>query len=286
MFLDFPKSCKLRLFLPDSLLENENTLMLKTLKIGSLARIFCIFRINEIFFYNNSGTFKDKKTIEDVLNHLSVAPYLRKYFPKSPLLKFSGILNPLQAPNHIGVIQGEVIYKEGIIKKTTVTSNSAKYEVDIGLKKSEIINIDTKCGNNLSEGEIVIVKINSNGSKIFKLKGIDKFWKYRFSFLLEPLSSFIKKSNKNDTFIIGTSRYGEKINDKQNIIQIKNALDVGKTVELLFGPLKGSFMKYLLKDLHVSDKVDNWINFVPNQGTKTIKLEEAILSTLSILNTL
>ena len=62
----------------------------------------------------------------------------------------------------------------GIIKKTTVNSNSAKYEVDIGLKKSAIINIDTKCGDNLSEGEIVIVKINSNGSKIFKLKGRKK----------------------------------------------------------------------------------------------------------------
>jgi hypothetical protein len=283
MFLDFPKSCKLRLFLPDSLLENETTLMLKTLKIGAIARIFCIFRINDILFYDNSGKTKDKKIIEDILNHLSIAPYLRKYFPMSPLLKFSGILNPLQAPNHIGVKHEDVTYKEGIIKKTIVTSNSIKYDIDIGMKKSEIINISTNCGNTLSEGEIVIVRINNNGSKIFKLKGNNLFWKFHFSFLLESLSSFIEKNKKNDTFIIGTTRYGEKINNKLNIMEIKTALDTGKKVELLFGPLKGSFKKYLIKG---SDNVDIWINFVPDQGTVTVKLEEAILSTLSILNTL
>ena len=69
-------------------------------------------------------------------------------------------------------------------------------------------------------------------------------------------------------------------------MEIKTALDTGKKVELLFGPLKGSFKKYLIKNMHGSDNVDIWINFVPDQGTITVKLEEAILSTLSILNTL
>lgn len=286
MFLDFPKPFKLRLFLPDSLLENENTLMLKTLKIGFMARIFCIFRINEIFFYDDSGNFKDKRIIEDVLNHLSMAPYLRRYFPMSPSLKFSGILNPLQAPNHIGVNQRGVIYKEGIIKKTTVSSNSTKYEVDIGKKKNEIVKTETKCRNSLSEGDLVIVKINNDMAKIIKLNGNDMFWKYYFSFLLEPLSSFIEKNKKNETFIMGTTRYGKNINHEQNKVEIKTALNAGKKIDLLFGPLKGSFKEYLQKKMHGSDNVDIWINFLPDQGTLTVKLEEAILGTLSILNTL
>jgi hypothetical protein len=79
--------------------------------------------------------------------------------------------------------------------------------------------------------------------------------------------------------VIGTSR------DAVSIISIldeaKDSLKGSKRVAILFGgPYSG------LHDLIDERDVDLMVNTVPKQGTKTVRTEEAVLSTLSVFNLL
>ena len=49
---------------------------------------------------------------------------------------------------------------------------------------------------------------------------------------------------------------------------------------MAFGPIKGSFKDFIKN----TKLVHLWVNMIPNQGTKTVKLEEAVHTALSITN--
>ncbi len=73
---------KISVLLPDSMLMNEDTLLLKTRKIGIVARVATMFRIEEILFYKDTGSNEDRNILEDICHHITCPPYLRKYTPR------------------------------------------------------------------------------------------------------------------------------------------------------------------------------------------------------------
>lgn len=105
---------------PGSILENAQTPPLQTYLAGQIARAACIFQVDEIVVYDDYGnTASAKKSkLEDIngvttarqscvqlgriLQYLECPQYLRKhFFPIHKDLKYSGLLNPLDAPHHL-----------------------------------------------------------------------------------------------------------------------------------------------------------------------------------------
>lgn len=105
---------------PGSILENAQSLELRTYLAGQIARAACMFQVDEVVVFDDYGDIANTKkaTIEDVdglkttrhcciqlgriLQYLECPQYLRKhFFPIHNDLKFAGILNPLDAPHHL-----------------------------------------------------------------------------------------------------------------------------------------------------------------------------------------
>ncbi|MHA1727164.1 MAG: putative RNA uridine N3 methyltransferase [Promethearchaeota archaeon] len=287
MFDSFLKSSNVTLLLPDSLLENEQTLMLKTLKIGVFARIFCLFRIKNVYFYKNSTNKTDQTILKEIFSFLNIPPYLRKKGKKNRYLKFAAILPPIQSPSHLGVEYNNTIFKEGqILDKITTKLKFTELKIDLG--QENIVNIKEKTENvtKLNKYKNVIVKINDQETLLHEFTDSIIFWKSNVHFLTTSISHFLQKKIKQDNLIIGASKSGEIIDLNQSFLKSEWKKNQSRKILLLFGPIKGDLKSFIIRK-HVSlDIIDKWINLIPNQGTKTVKLEEALICSLSIFNLL
>lgn len=119
--------------IPGSILDNAQSQELRTYLAGQIARAACIFRIDEVVIFDDIGTQNqamnakraklddDANTDETVqhcclqlariLQYLECPQYLRKFFfPIHKDLRFSGLLNPLDAPHHLRQ-QNEFIFR-------------------------------------------------------------------------------------------------------------------------------------------------------------------------------
>ena len=93
----------LSIAIPDSSLQDESTLLYKTKKVSIIARACAIFKINQIIIYKDkSGNKNDSMLLSTLLKYLDTPQYFRRQlFPKSKFLSYSGVLQPLNIPNHL-----------------------------------------------------------------------------------------------------------------------------------------------------------------------------------------
>lgn len=273
------KKQKLWIALPDSLLSDTLSLRDKTVKLGTISRICSIFRVNKIFFYHDQTyNSQDFDLIKIILEYLNTPQYLRKYlFSKRNELQYAGLLPPLRTPHH-KLIEKLSEIKIGDIREGIVRKKGRNYYVDVGLSK--MIPID---GVN-SEGSKISVKFTSAfpniRCKLIDRNDVNLYWGYEVK-EAGSLKNLIKSINA-DLCII-TSRKGIPINK----IWKKLISDTQKSfsIILVFGSPKSSIQNILLNDGVKPEDLSKYIlNILPNQGTATIRTEEALLGALSILN--
>ncbi len=264
---EFQNTSRFSILLPDSLLTNEDTLLLKTRKLGQILRTVTMFRIQQLYFYNDSGSSKDKKILHDIMTYMLDPPYLRKYHPSLPNLRYTAILPPLHAPSHIG-LQHEV---STFLAGKVVSSNKSKVRIDIG--KKNLIEISHR--SSAVKGDNVIVKTNNQTHFIELVQFTPGYWKTEFHISNATIEEFLRKNT--DFFVIGATRSGQQLNC--TILQTLQSQNK-QLFLIIFGPIRGSLKGYIKNH----ELVDKWINFIPSQGTKTVKIEEALHSSLSILN--
>jgi len=262
--------------IPDSALSDEKTLENKTRKISSIARSCGIFRINEIIIYRDGKKNEtDLKLFVTILKYLETPQYFRKNtFGKTNLLKFVGVLPPLKIPNQIGTPNPEEI-KKNEIREAVVVRVKGQKGVDIGV--GQVINYHSKH----DIGKRIIVKIK-NTFPNFSVKEITKneisnYWSYN---VRQSGNLFSLLSSWNGIKIL-TSRKGKQLNQQQHIDELRKS---NKAILVVFGSTD--------KGIHdiLGNKISNLqdsktINFFPNQGTQTVRIEEAVLGCLSVLNT-
>ncbi|KAK9885937.1 hypothetical protein WA026_013814 [Henosepilachna vigintioctopunctata] len=171
----------LSLAVPGSILENAQSAELRTYLAGQIARTACLFQVDEVIVYDDYGDEANckKSTIEDdygmktlrsccvqlarILQYLECPQYLRKhFFPLHNDLKFSGLLNPLNAPHHLSINEN-FEFREGIVTNKPVKPGRGSI-VSVGLKQD--VHIDKL----LTEGFRCTVRIlpGKNNSKKFK----------------------------------------------------------------------------------------------------------------------
>lgn len=242
--------------IPSSALINENDPKIKTYKIGLIARACAIFRVEEIIIYRDPK-LNESQFIKDVLEYAETPQYLRKYIPLKPTLKYVGVIPPLKIPSHKPkrLKVGEL--REGVVVR--VGPDGTRW-VDIGVKALAPLRSKAK------RGARVTVRVISTNPLVVEEDKPEEYWGYRVR--IDELKNVLKRRN-----VVVTSRRC----DVPKIEDIKR-----DDVTFVFGsPVEGVFE--IMKRLGIEWKGECW-NTIPMQGVETVRLEEAIFATLSILN--
>lgn len=269
---------ELSVFIPNSFLSESKDLKVRTFKVGVLGRALAVFQIDNVVIYNddhikNENWEEDGEFIAEVLNYMNTPQYLRKSaFPIMPELKHVGILPPLRAPHHPVNSQPDVgDYRQGF----TVKRNKKGTFVDIGMDKLAF------CKEQLTVKKIFNFKITKIAKKeviVTPDKPDDIYWGYNVISSNKSLKNSLKLIKAD--FVVETTRYGDYIDSIFDELKLK--VDEFKNIAILFGGPYSS----------ISEDVSsgNWehikLNTIPNQGTETVRTEEAVVATLSLFNIL
>jgi len=266
---------ELYIAIPASLTLTEHTLLLKTVKVGFIARALAIYRVNGIIVYiDRNEALKELPLIRDILEYLTIPPYLRKKLvPLKDTLKYAGILPPLKTPNHPrskGVSDGEI--REGLV--VSVKRDVAL--VDIGLGKPVKLR-----NHKVKVGQRVIVKIHKKNDEVYcTLTKPDGYWCYTVHTVksLRDVLKFRKWGLK-----IATSKYGTSIVKVKD--ELRDKLLESKSVLVAFGsPFEGLWEIAKRENISLDREFHYILNTIPNQGTETVRTEEALYATLGVLS--
>ena len=256
----------------------------KTLKIGFIGRALAIFRVEEILIYEDKDKDENikynQKLIGEILNYMATPQYLRKsVFKISPNLRYAGILPPLRTPNHplkkslSSVLNGEI--RKGLVVKSFREDSL----IDIGLDKP--IQVRGK----FKPGTVLNVKLSKVDDKVrgevIPSDEIQVYWGFKVKIPSKTLDEIIE-SEKFD-LKIATSRYGEQLSSIANIIV--NRWIKSKKVLLAFGsPVEGLREIVKRRGFKLEELFDFTVNTISNQGVETVRVEEALISTLAVFN--
>ena len=267
---------ELSIFIPNSFLSESKDLKIRTYKVGILGRALAIFQADNVVIYNddhvkNEDGAHDGDFIAEILSYMNTPQYLRKKaFPIMPELKHVGILPPLRTPHHPVNNQPDVgDYRQGF----TVKRNKKGTYVDIGMDKLAF------CKEQLTVKKIFDFKITKIAKKeviVTPDKPDDVYWGYNVMSSNKSLKNSLKLIKPD--LVVETTRYGDYIDSI--FAELKHKVDECKSIAILFGGPYSS----------IEDDVSNpnWdlfkVNTIPDQGTETVRTEEAVVATLSLFN--
>jgi len=266
----------LSIAIPDSSLLDESTILHKTKKISIIARSCAIFKINQIFIYQDGKQNKnDSALLSTSLKYLETPQYFRKdIFPKTQLLKYAGVLQPLNISSHLTTSNQKMI-KIGDIRDALIINYKGKKFLDIGINKH------IQYFGKMKSGTRIAIQIKTTQPELtvkeISKEDIKDYWGYRVKERGNLLSILLTWKGK----IILTSKKGKNFTR----LDEKKITDPDEPILVVFGTTNKGVYDILGSDIKKIQNA-NVFNFFPNQGTQTVRLEEAILGTLSIINIL
>ncbi len=264
---------KLSVAIPESALSDDSLKIDKTRKISVLARACSIFKIETIYVYQDGNNKQDGSLLVMILKYLETPQFLRRrLFPKMNDLKFAGVLQPLKIPSHITPANSKKINR-GDIREGIVVSIRGKRFVDVGI--NQLVQFFGKT----PIGKRVTVQFKEGYPK-FSVKEIEKsevpdYWGYS----VKERANLFSLLNEWKGNIIITSRKGKTATKEQ----ISKYTKSDQATLIVFGsPEKG--VHEILRGKMKNVQNAKTLNFFPDQATQTIRLEEALLGTLAIIN--
>ena len=271
------------LAIPDSAVTDCTDLRSKTEKLFQIARISAIFKIKEIIIFHDpflypSRANRERRKITSILEYIECPQYLRKrLFPLSRDMAAVGVLSPLATPHHSRSRE----LKNGEIREAVIFLNQNRVVADVGGKqlletlsvpnkslKNKIIRVTTKIHKSLDGYKAKIIPNPPN----------DVYWGYS----VHSSSTTIGKLLVNRSeYKIATSRSCQPISSHSAEISKKGSLLVA------FGsPYHGIPKMVKAEGKKINDLFDSCINVMKNYGTRGLRLEEAMMITLSKLHSL
>ncbi len=275
---------KFSIAIPASVISDTPHLREKTAKIGSIARSAAIFRVNEIIIYPDNTRVNQRQDIDFIallLNYLETPQYLRKaLFKLDPDLQYAGILPPLRTPHH--PVSGKTKhlkigeYREGLV----LSERKDGLAVDIGVQQPALLR-----QKQFSLGERLTLQVVKVGENIevqpVNRDDVPQYWGYTVRVEKRSFGQLIREGEFDlkiatarigDAFMDVAGRMGERWTGSSNVL-------------VAFGaPARG--LHEIVEDEHLKldDLADFIVNTVPNQGTATVRAEEALLATLAVFN--
>jgi predicted SPOUT superfamily RNA methylase MTH1 len=265
--------------IPDSSLSDEQTKRDKSIKVAQFARACAIFRVKRIYIYHDPFSQFEKDDLvllRTILRYLDTPQYLRKIlYPKMAHLEFAGILHPIKAPHHKPAQDIKTV-KAGDVRTGVIAKVKGQLFVEAGL--GSLIPFD---GEGF-EGKKVNVKFTSPYPNLRAMEATDldifEYWGYE----VKEVPSVVKLLTSIDnTAVIVTSRKGTHYKNAEP--KLAERVKSAENVLVVFGAPKHGVHEILANEKS-SVRPEFIINMFPNQATETVRLEEAILGTLAILN--
>ncbi|GAC98463.1 ER to Golgi transport-related protein [Pseudozyma hubeiensis SY62] len=245
-----------------------------------------------------------------VLQYLETPQYLRKaLFPMHRDLRLAGLMPPLDCPHHLR-FEDQSEYREGVTVEPPHWARRGGQDsvyVNVGLR--DVIEAYLPEGARVESGTRVTVKMPMDaygaGEIVSPREPVEQlgwYWGYTVR-LAGSLSSVLTGcpfgGEGGYDLVIGTSERGVSLTDLT--LATTNgtpvALPSGETVQplseefnhalLVFGGLSGLEVAVeqdtgIKLDRHTArDLFDAWINVVENQGSRTVRTEEAIMIALA-----
>lgn len=265
---------------PYSYALTEHKPLLRAYKWGVLARLLGVYRVDEIILYQAAGEEVSDELAEEartILEYLVAAPYLRRrLYPLTPALRYVGAVPPLQLPTHGvgGPRRGEC--REALVLEV----RGGKAVLEAGLRRPIVV--EAPPGGRLRSGERVLVTLLDPGRGLVRLGcRPEPYSGYRVA-TAPGLRGVVERAQRRGDVLIATSRLGRTASPG---LLRRLSRDASRGVMVLFGsPWTG---------LHELARREGWsleelgapvLNTVPCQGTRTVRVEEAVAATLALLN--
>jgi len=261
--------------IPDTILEEQDSLREKTAKLGQVARYCAIFGVDSIRVFQDPRGRGESSFIMRVLEYLETPQYLRRrLFPLSAELKFAGLLPPLRIPSHtaktpLGSLKsGE--YREGFVLPDGL-SVDAGLDLPVALRRKE------------TAQRRVTVKITSASTSRVDGITLDRrqvpgYW----GFTVETLGMSALLTDQDFPLKVATSRRGDPVGRVARALRMDLRDAAG--LMLLFGSPSRGLFETIGKDL--KSRVSYVLNLLPEQNVVTMRSEEAILSGLYLFSLL
>ena len=277
------RSGELSIAVPASLVSDVPHLREKTFKIGLIGRAAAIFRVGEIIVFPDLPRVdqsRDANLIATILSYMETPQYLRKrLFKIKPELRYAGVLPPLRTPHHPLSDRTENLaigeYREGVV----TSSFKGGSFVDIGVERPVLVPnaqppINTR----------VTVRITQLGKRpkaaLASRDEVKTYWGYRVTVSDVPLGRLVK--NRPFDLVIATSRYGTPL--MSVVDELVRRWKRSRTILVAFGaPAEGLYEIVAREHLKLDEVAHFVINTIPDQGTETVRTEEALYATLACL---
>ena len=275
---------RLSIAIPASAISDTPHLREKTAKVGLIGRAAAIFRVDQIVVYPDIPRVDQRRDLDFIallLNYLETPQYLRKrLFKLEADLEFAGILPPLRTPHH--PLSGKTKhlkvgeYREGVILSETKEG----LVVDIGVQQPALLR-----QKGFAVGDRLTLQIVNIGNQIevqaASREDIPQYWGYRVHVAKHSFGQMIQAGGFD--LKIATARIGDSFMDVAD--RISKKWSGSQSVLVAFGaPSRGLHEITQDEGLKLGEIVDFVVNTVPNQGTATVRMEEALLASLAILN--
>jgi len=275
---------KLTIAIPASVISDTPHLREKTSKIGLIARAAAIFRVQEIIIYPDDthvNQTRDLNLIAKLLNYIETPQYLRKNLYKiEPDLQYAGILPPLRTPHHPTSGKNRDLkvgeYREGII----LNQSKEGLTVDIGVQSTALLR-----ERQFSVGERLTVQVLRCGDRIevqaVNRDDVSSYWGFRVKVADETFGHMLQTERFD--LVISTARIANRFVDVAT--KITERWNRAERVLVAFGaPSRGLHEIVKAEGLRIEDISDFVVNTIPEQGTATVRTEEALLISLAIFN--
>ncbi len=274
---------RLSVAIPASLTSGVPHLREKTYLIGLVGRAAAVFRVEEILIYSDLPGVDQRgeaELIASILSYMETPQYLRRrLFKLDPRLRYVGILHPLRTPHHptAGRLRdlrdGEL--REGVV----VSSGDGWSMVDIGVEKPLRLEQEFRVGRRITvrvsrKGGVVSLRPARRGE-------VKAYWGFRVRVSNRPLGESTRVGGYD--LVIATSRWGTPITEVFGEMAFRWA--ESRRPLIAFGsPTEGLAEILSREGLTVEEYADYVVNTVPDQGTETVRTEEALYATLAVIN--
>ncbi len=274
---------KVTVAIPASVVSDTPHLREKTSKIGLIGRAAAIFRVNEIVVYADNPKANqraDLDLIATLLAYMETPQYLRKrLFKIEPRLQYAGILPPLRTTHHQLNRKAERLkvgeYREGVV----VSETKEGLMVDIGVERAALLREKQFAVGKRVTAQIVKAE---DQVEVQAVSGeVPSYWGYAVTAERNSLKRLIE--NRKFDLAIGTSVKGATW---ANIAgEVAGKWSKANSVLVAFGaPARGLYEIARDEGWQLDETVDFVVNTIPRQGTETVRTEEAVLASLSIMN--
>jgi predicted SPOUT superfamily RNA methylase MTH1 len=284
--LPLKRSNKLSVAIPASFVSDVPHLREKTFRIGLVGRALAIFRVDEVIVYPDfpqTDQRRDINLIATVLAYMETPQYLRKrLFKIQPELQYAGVLPPLRTPHHPLANRTEDL-KVGEFREGVVLSCSKEgSQVDVGVEQPALV-----ASVKLKTNTRVTVKITELGKHpkavLANPREIKVYWGFKVTVSKVSFGQLVK--NGPFDLVVATSRKGKPIEVVVDELT-KSWKQSSKTLVAFGAPTQGLYEIVARERLRLEDLAHFVVNTIPKQGTETVRTEEALYASLTLLNTL